>query len=357
MTEALIAPFPYFGGKSKVADIVWQALGRPKHYIEPFFGSGAVLLARPDYDPTQHVETINDADGHLANVWRSLQRDPDAVARYCDCPVNHVDMSARVHWLRRNAADVKQSMNDDPEFFDPRAAGYWIYSTCIWIGTDMMAQPRQKGINKLTKIPHVADGGVGINKLTQIPHVSDGGVGINRLTKRPHVGDGGRGISDPYNTNIYAWFRALSERLRYVRIVCGDYSRVLGGSWQHKIKRPVGVFFDPPYAVDDRRGCYAHDSVNVAHHVREWAIERGELPDYRIVIAGYDEHTDLLEHGWTYNQYSTNGGYGNHGGASQGKINRHRECLYFSPHCLTGKTLFDGINGDPIMTTPQEEMK
>lgn len=48
MTEALIAPFPYFGGKSKVADIVWQALGQPRHYIEPFFGSGAVLLARPD---------------------------------------------------------------------------------------------------------------------------------------------------------------------------------------------------------------------------------------------------------------------------------------------------------------------
>lgn len=339
MTEALIAPFPYFGGKSKVADIVWQALGRPKHYIEPFFGSGAVLLARPDYDPTQHVETINDADGHLANVWRSLQRDPDAVARHCDCPVNHVDMSARVHWLRRNAADVKQSMNDDPEFFDPQAAGYWIYSTCIWIGTGMMDQPRQKG-NKLTKIPHVSDGGVGINKLTKIPHVADGGVGINRLTKRPHVSDGGRGISDPYNYDIYAWFRALSERLRYVRIVCGDYSQVLGGSWQHKCKRPVGIFFDPPYAVDDRRGCYAHDSRDVAHHVREWAIERGELPDYRIVIAGYDEHTDLLEHGWTYNQYSTNGGYSNHGGASQGKINRHRECLYFSPHCIAGDHSF-----------------
>ena len=34
--EKLIAPFPYFGGKSKIADIVWRALGQPKHYIEPF---------------------------------------------------------------------------------------------------------------------------------------------------------------------------------------------------------------------------------------------------------------------------------------------------------------------------------
>lgn len=27
------APFPYFGGKSKVADVVWEALGDVKHYI------------------------------------------------------------------------------------------------------------------------------------------------------------------------------------------------------------------------------------------------------------------------------------------------------------------------------------
>lgn len=47
------APFPYFGGKSTVAPIIWKALGQPKHYIEPFFGSGAVLLARPDYRPKE----------------------------------------------------------------------------------------------------------------------------------------------------------------------------------------------------------------------------------------------------------------------------------------------------------------
>ncbi|MCK9581111.1 MAG: DNA adenine methylase, partial [Methanoregula sp.] len=67
------APFPYFGGKSAVAPVVWAALGQPKHYIEPFFGSGAVLLNRPDYNPIKHMETINDKDGYVANVWRALQ--------------------------------------------------------------------------------------------------------------------------------------------------------------------------------------------------------------------------------------------------------------------------------------------
>jgi len=55
----LKAPFPYFGGKSKIAHIVWQALGQPPVYIEPFFGSGAVLLSRKNYDP-KYKEIIND---------------------------------------------------------------------------------------------------------------------------------------------------------------------------------------------------------------------------------------------------------------------------------------------------------
>jgi hypothetical protein len=48
--KPLKAPFPYFGSKSRIAGTVWHALGDVKHYIEPFFGSGAVLLARPNSD-------------------------------------------------------------------------------------------------------------------------------------------------------------------------------------------------------------------------------------------------------------------------------------------------------------------
>ena len=38
------APFPWFGGKSRVAHIVWDRFGNVPNYVEPFFGSGAVLL-------------------------------------------------------------------------------------------------------------------------------------------------------------------------------------------------------------------------------------------------------------------------------------------------------------------------
>jgi site-specific DNA-adenine methylase len=44
----LAAPFPYFGGKSLACETVWAALGDPENYVEPFAGSAATLLGRPN---------------------------------------------------------------------------------------------------------------------------------------------------------------------------------------------------------------------------------------------------------------------------------------------------------------------
>lgn len=71
----LAAPFPYFGGKRRAAPAIWRALGDPSGYVEPFAGSAAVLLARPEFKG-RRVETINDADGWLVNVWRAIQLSP-----------------------------------------------------------------------------------------------------------------------------------------------------------------------------------------------------------------------------------------------------------------------------------------
>lgn len=117
----LQAPFPYFGGKSAIASVVWQALGNVRHYIEPFFGSGAVLLARPDYNPTRHTETVNDKDGFISNVWRSLQMSPDEVAKYCDYPVNHADLLARKKALLLNEGKLLSGLIADPDApYNPR---------------------------------------------------------------------------------------------------------------------------------------------------------------------------------------------------------------------------------------------
>ena len=42
--NAIAVPFPWFGGKRKVAAEVWSRFGTVANYVEPFFGSGAVLL-------------------------------------------------------------------------------------------------------------------------------------------------------------------------------------------------------------------------------------------------------------------------------------------------------------------------
>ena len=307
--ELLKAPFPYFGGKSQIAKIIWQALGQPKHYIEPFFGSGAVLLARPDYEQSM-CETINDKDGFIANVWRAIKFAPDEVAQWCDWPVNHVDLNARRKILIANEKNLLKNLTDDAEWFDAKLAGYWIWAASCWIGSG------------LTK-------GTG----NQIPHLDGRGKGIHTIGKIPHISERGRNINNLSNQNVYERITELSIRLRRVRVVCGEWNRVCGGNWQNRLGT-VGIFFDSPYAVTNRHtSLYHHDSTTVANDVLTWAKARGQLSDYRIVIAGYDEHEELLKDKWTSVNWKANGGYANQAN-KQGIKNKGRETLYFSPHCL-----------------------
>jgi hypothetical protein len=46
-TEPLKAPFPYAGGKSRVASMVWERFGNVANYIEPFAGSSPRFFAGP----------------------------------------------------------------------------------------------------------------------------------------------------------------------------------------------------------------------------------------------------------------------------------------------------------------------
>ena len=88
MRVPLVAPFPWFGGKTRAAPLIWDALGPVEHYIEPFAGSLATLLLRPT---PPGLETVNDADGFLCNAWRALAAAPEATAEWADWPVNECD--------------------------------------------------------------------------------------------------------------------------------------------------------------------------------------------------------------------------------------------------------------------------
>ncbi len=291
---SLKAPFPYFGGKSRVAKHVWSALGQPKHYIEPFFGSGAVLLLRPDYDASAHTETVCDKDGFVANVWRSIKYSPEETANWCDWPVNHADLIARRKVLLANEERLLQNLCADDMWHDPKLAGYWIWAAGCWIGTTGLTSPNAR------------------------PHISNAGNGVHVKTKQ-----------------VNEWLAELSLRLRSVRVVCGDWNRVCGGNWQDSIG-VCGMFFDPPYSDTDRDDCYHHEDYNVAKDVEVWCLDRGANPRYRIVCAGYDtEYKKLVAAGWRAMPWKSSGGYSKTSKAeTRGKVNRGREMLFFSPHCL-----------------------
>ncbi|MPZ66778.1 MAG: hypothetical protein GEU83_15145 [Pseudonocardiaceae bacterium] len=72
-------PFAYFGGKTLLAPKVVRLLPDHEHYVEPFAGSLAVLLAKP---PTG-METVNDLDGDLMTFWRVLRDRPGELTRSC----------------------------------------------------------------------------------------------------------------------------------------------------------------------------------------------------------------------------------------------------------------------------------
>lgn len=133
MTPELRAPFPYFGGKSKVAHEIWHRFGDVPNYVEPFCGSAAVLLARPG---TPRVETINDANCFVANFWRAIYAQPEAVAALCDWPINEADLHARHRWLMLSGAALewRERMKRDADHYDVKIAAWWVWGACQWIG-------------------------------------------------------------------------------------------------------------------------------------------------------------------------------------------------------------------------------
>lgn len=315
MTQTLKAPFPYFGGKSSVAKDVWQRFGKITNYIEPFFGSGAVLLARPDH--IDCLETVNDKDAFVANFWRVVQADPEGLTQWLDYPQNENDLHARHLWLVNQKESFSSRVDADPEFYDVKVAGWWCWGLCLWIGSGWCSGngPWQAVDGKLL---HVGNKGQGINR--QLLHLGNKGKGINRNL-----------------TNLLEWIRALQERLRRVRVCSGDWSRVCGPSvtFKHGL---TGVFLDPPYSIEaDRcKDLYRVDCLSVANDVQKWCRENGDNPLMRIALCGYDgEHNALTEMGWDVLEWKTKGGYASQGTVgSQGIENAKRERIWFSPHCI-----------------------
>lgn len=377
VSDKLRAPFPWFGGKRRVADLVWARLGNVDTYNEPFAGSLAVLLGRP-HEP--RVETVNDLDCFIANFWRALQADPEAVAFYADSPVNEADLHSRHRWLVGRGRRLAMRVRRDPHYFNAKVAGWWVFGQCLWIGSGWCQQPdwegranagrRARGINA-GAVEGFSGRGNGRNERPAANHAGEsngvhrkslhqrrwqgggqgGGSGVHAPSlvreQMPRISAEGGSISGVHSTpmvrsgGLYDYLTELAIRLRRVRVCCGDWGRVLTPSVTTYVGL-TGVFLDPPYEHDLRERCYSEDH-NISAAVRTWALEHGDDPNMRIALCGYeDEHGPHMPDTWDRVAWKAHGGYSR---TERAVENRDQERIWFSPHCLKPELpLFAGAN-------------
>jgi site-specific DNA-adenine methylase len=366
-----------------MAAAIWARLGDTPNYVEPFMGSAAVLLARP-HDLTGKTETANDIDGFLTCSYRAIQYAPDEVAYYCDRPVNEIDLTAYHLWLKSLRTDLTERLFADPFYYDAQVAGAFLWGIASWIGdgwcvadgpwinVDGRLVDRRtmgaSGAELPRQMPAVAYKEFGPpngvqkyrasvpRKMPEIGRSPNGQMQFNRKgvqAYRHHEGvpkqmpvvsargdlEGAikQGVNSYKSDSALAsYFARLSDRLRRVRFLCGDWRRACKDSVtvNHGL---TAVFLDPPYPQAEHDMAYhSEEAGDVWHAAAAWAIERGDDRRLRICIAGYhSEATDaLFPATWERVRWEARGGYANQKADGRGRANAKRETLWFSPSCL-----------------------
>lgn len=286
------SPIIYFGKKARVADVIWQRLGDPTRYTEPFMGSVAILLAKPA-TPTR-VEVCNDANAHVCNFFRAMASDPDAVARAARGPKHEAEIAARHRWLLSRHDDLRRGCMADVERYDAQAAGWWLYGNASWLGSGWCDPARDPD-------------------RTQVPHPTPQGY---------HAID-----------DFDAYAHALQERLLGVTFLCGDWTRAVTPAMLglHVANVVSAVVLDPPYdgGCD---GVYADGDKSVWHAAQRWALEHGDDPRLRICLCGYEGVGAPMPPEWEVYRWDTGGAY-QAGAEGAGRENGRKEAIWFSKYC------------------------
>jgi DNA adenine methylase len=237
-------PFPYYGGKMSVADRIVDLLPAHRHYVEPFGGSLAVLLAKPPAP----FETVNDLHSELMTFWRVLRDHPADLERVCALtPHSRAEYAA--------AADL----HTDDELETARR---------VWV---RLTQSRSGTLRRTGWRHYIDPAGCSIG----MPGYLDGYV--DRMT-------------------------AVAHRLHAVSLECRpalDLIESYGRSPE------VCLYVDPPYLGSTRNGTnYAHEMRSTVEH--EQLLEALLRARSAVVLSGYaSDLYDTVLAGWSRVAIST----------------------------------------------------
>ena len=103
----------YPGSKWRLAEQIVSLFPKHHSYLEPFFGSGAVLFSKP----RSNIETVNDLDGDVANLFQCIQKDPEKLSRM----VYFTPFSRQIYNESYN-----RSLRKGCLVFDPLQYGLWV---------------------------------------------------------------------------------------------------------------------------------------------------------------------------------------------------------------------------------------
>lgn len=261
----LSPPFAYYGGKTTLAERIVDLLPGHRHYVEPFAGSLAVLLAKAPVV----METVNDLDGHLMTFWRVLRDRPEDLMRVC---------ALTPHSRAEHQAAYDLDVVDELE-----------RSRRVWVA---LTQGRGNTLRR-----------------TGWRHFQD--PGSRGPTSMPD-----------YLTSYVERMRGAAARLAHVSLEQRDALDVIGDYGRHD---EVLIYADPPYLGSTRSS--RQYLVEMSHDAEHQALADALL-DCRasFVLSGYGSPLyDALYADWNRVEISTYTGQGNH---SEQRNDRRTEILW-----------------------------
>ncbi len=141
---------------SKWALARWIISHFPDHhsYLEPFFGSGAVLFNKP----RSHIETVNDIDGQVINLFEWIRIDPERLAH-------------EIYWTPYARQVYENACAEMPEDSLGRAVNFYIGMVSARIWKKWAGRMMYRGGNAPM---HRRTGAVSQKRLCRRPNGSEG---------------------------------------------------------------------------------------------------------------------------------------------------------------------------------------